>query len=1060
MDTSVRKIFTVALAMVLPLYMCGMALGNTHKTVAARVTMSDGSYPALADITVTVTDAYEQAVSYSDGADPGEVIYQYDEERGIILILLEEFAGQWMAEDILQIFVASGTEGIIGYEDGTTFATLTAENPQTFINDANLDFATAYCYPTGNAETTCDGIDDDCDGEFDEDYVQDSSCFLPGECVATNAPSTCVAGVETACTPGIPVDEICDNADNDCDGTTDENLTQTTSCGVGECASTGTAICEAGSWKNDTCTPGAPTQEVCDNADNDCDGTTDENLTQTTSCGVGECAGNTGQETCTAGIWGNDTCNPLAGSSAEVCDNADNDCDGVIDDNVTRPTSCGVGECVAAGVETCSGGTWGNDTCSPGAPTQEVCDNADNDCDGTTDENLTQTTSCGVGQCAAAGIATCSAGAWINDTCTPGAAAAETCDNLDNDCDGAVDEGLTQPTSCGAGQCAATGEKTCTAGVWGNDTCTPGGSLGEICDNIDNDCDGAIDEDLTRETSCGVGGCASSGIETCAAGAWGGDTCTPGDSAAEVCDNSDNDCDGTVDEDLSRATSCGVGECAGNTGQETCTAGTWGNDTCNPLAGSVPEVCDNFDNDCDGTIDDGLTRATNCGAGGCIATGVETCTAGVWGNDTCTPGGSTPEICDNADNDCDGAIDENLSRVTSCGVGECASTGTAICEAGSWINDTCAPGSPSPETCDNLDNDCDGAIDEGQHNDTADADGDGSPDACEAADGNKDGTPDSEQGHVATLFVHKINDSVTLHIDKNNFPDCTLKKVSTAQDEPEPEGVECPFGLFNFTIDCTGAELDPPGHVMITLRMPGGTNRRGNIGVNTYYKIDSQGNWHDFRRVDGAGPGVDFLDDEIYIYFIDDAFGDDDDTPGIIVDPGAPALVDGLEDPPTSGSSSGGGGGGGGGIFGDIARSSVLGYHLDGIAANGVRIYMPVTRGFKALKGAQEYVRSFAPQFAEFVRECFDFFEQKADANKEGLLYRLGTRLFPVLGKIAEESLELLGQESYIDAAYSETTISVAEFRQLERKGLAVAPKMTEKAARPEHEISLMGVEY
>jgi hypothetical protein len=49
---------------------------------------------------------------------------------------------------------------------------------------------------------------------------------------------------------------------------------------------------------------------------------------------------------------------------------------------------------------------------------------------------------------------------------------------------------------------------------------------------------------------------------------------------------------------------CGVGECSGNTGEETCTAGTWANDTCDPYAGATYEVCDNLDNDCDGQVDD------------------------------------------------------------------------------------------------------------------------------------------------------------------------------------------------------------------------------------------------------------------------------------------------------------------------------------------------------------------------------------------------------------------------------------------------------------------------
>lgn len=151
---------------------------------------------------------------------------------------------------------------------------------------------------------------------------------------------------------------------------------------------------------------------------------------------------------------------------------------------------------------------------------------------------------------------------------------------------------------------------------------------------------------------------------------------------------------------------------------------------------------------------------------------------------------------------------------------------------------------------------------------------------------------------------------------------------------------------------------------------------------------------------------------------------------------------------------------GGGGIFGDIIKSSVIGYHLDGFTAQGIQVYMPVTPGFKALKGAQEYVRSFAPGLAEFVRECFDYLEKKADSNKEGFLYNLGTRMFPVLGKISGESLSLIGEQKFTDAAYSDTTISIDEYKRLEKKGLAIAPKIVKNEADSYSEISLIGVEY
>ena len=167
--------------------------------------------------------------------------------------------------------------------------------------------------------------------------------------------------------------------------------------------------------------------------------------------------------------------------------------------------------------------------------------------------------------------------------------AAETCDNLDNDCDSTIDNFA---TSCGVGECTSTG--TCTAG---SDSCTPGSPTAEVCDSKDNDCDGTVDG---FSTSCGLGECASTG--TCAGGV---DSCTAGTPTAETCDNLDNDCDGTVD---GFSQSCytgpggteGVGVCTAGT--ETCTAGSFG-----PCVGDVTpsaENCiDGLYNDCDTFVD-------------------------------------------------------------------------------------------------------------------------------------------------------------------------------------------------------------------------------------------------------------------------------------------------------------------------------------------------------------------------------------------------------------------------------------------------------------------------
>lgn len=248
--------------------------------------------------------------------------------------------------------------------------------------------------------------------------------------------------------------------------------------------------------------------------------------------------------------------------------------------------------------------------------------------------------------------------------------------------------------ACGSdvGQCRK-GVRQCPDGVIAGPCEGAVGPVSEMCNGLDDDCDGVIDDGVTAAFFAdrdGDGfGAAQTTVEACAVPAgFVSSSADCDDTSAdvapgrpEVCDGSgrDENCDSTIDEGCSCTSGTATSPCCGGRGVHACEREDGGDSLSACFAAIAMERCNGLDDDCDGVVDDGPFDVPLDGG-----------FAGVDGGLMALPDG--------------GCVS---------GIGACASRGQWRCRDGE-LRCSATTNPPTVETCNGIDDDCDGEVDEGR----------------------------------------------------------------------------------------------------------------------------------------------------------------------------------------------------------------------------------------------------------------------------------------------------------------------------------------------------------